>query len=60
LERKGDEMADVGWVVGLTALMTMVVTWQWQQVAGRWQRGRSLLTVSERIEREHCERLSKL
>ncbi|HHW89067.1 MAG TPA: hypothetical protein GX400_22985 [Chloroflexi bacterium] len=53
-------MADVGWVVGLTALMTMVVTWQWQQVAGRWQRGRSLLTVSERIEREHCERLSKL
>lgn len=52
-------MADVAWAVAATAVVTMVVTWQWLRAVTRWQRGRGLLTVPERIERENRERLSK-
>lgn len=52
-------MADVAWAVAATAVVTMVVTWQWLRAVTRWQRGRGLLTVPERIERENRDRLAK-
>lgn len=55
----GDGMADVAWAVAATAVVTMVVTWQWLRAVTRWQRGRGLLTVPERIERENRDRLAK-
>jgi len=52
-------MAEIGWAVATTAVVTIMVTWQWLRAVARWQRGRGLLTVPERIARENRERLSK-
>ena len=50
-------MEGIAGTVTMTAVVTMLVTWQWLRAASRWQRGRGLLGVKERVERENRERL---
>ena len=50
-------MEGIAGTVTMTAVVTMLVTWQWLRASARWQRGRGLLGVQERVARENRERL---
>lgn len=45
-------------IVG-TAIISALLTWLWTEATARWRRGRGLLTVPDRVERENFERLLK-